>query len=109
MLYGIHQTMLYVILENDLTGIVDRGLYRSQLDQHIGAVLTIFYHSLDRLKMSDGTGEAIDHSSGLGMGMLVRMWMRIIVCMIVIVHRLGRVRMIVIMSCLSSVCMIVNI
>ena len=49
-----------MILQDDLAGVVQCGADGSQLNQHIGAVLTVFHHLAHLLQMPDGPGQTVD-------------------------------------------------
>ena len=66
-------TMLDMILENDLCGAAQRGAHSSELDQHIGAVLPVLYHPSDMFQMPDRPGKTVQHRFRLGMDMGVVM------------------------------------
>ena len=54
-----YKAVLDVILQNHLSGIVDRRFHCRKLNQHLAAVTAILHHPLDRLHMSDHAGEAV--------------------------------------------------
>ena len=77
--HSIHQTVLDVILENEFPGVVDGGFHSGKLNQHLGAVLPVFHHSLDGFQMPDGAGETVEDCFCLRvcMGMLGEFRMRV--------------------------------
>ena len=56
---GIDDTVLDVILQNDLADVVDGRADSCNLDENFRAVPPVFDHLLDRLQMPDGAGEAV--------------------------------------------------
>ena len=71
-LHGIGQTVIDVVLQDDLCGVVERRAHGRKLDEHLGAVASVLYHALDRLQVADRTGQAIDDRLGLRVGVRVR-------------------------------------
>jgi len=59
--HRVHHTMVDMILQDYLAGIIQRGTDCSQLNQHLGAVIALLHHPLDLLQVTDGTGQAVDH------------------------------------------------
>ena len=60
-LHRVHDTVLQVVLEDDLSGVVDGVFHRRQLDQDLGAVPVLLHHFLDALQVADGPGQAVGH------------------------------------------------
>lgn len=63
--------VLYMILEDYLGRIVQRGTHGGKLDKHLRAVAPVLDHALDGLKMPDGAGKAVD--DGLRLRVAVHM------------------------------------
>ena len=99
-----------MILQDHLARIVDGRAHRCQLHQHLGAVVALFYHTLDLFQMTDGTGQTVHHrllilmDVAMGMGNAVGMLIGVIVVMVM------SVVMIVIMGmiflCLHRACLL---
>jgi hypothetical protein len=82
-----------MILQNHLSGVVQRRTDSRQLNQHFGAVITLFHHPLDLFQVTDGSGKAVDDSflvfvnmtvavgnaMGMEIGMVVFVIMRMLV------------------------------
>jgi len=68
---GVHNTVLQMILKDDLAGIVDGGAHGGNLNQHLGTVAAFLDHAFYGLQMADGAGEAVQHSLGVFVGMAV--------------------------------------
>ena len=62
MLYRIYDAVFYMVLQYELTGVIDSGFNCRQLNQYLAAIPAVFDHSLDRFKMTDRLGKAIDYS-----------------------------------------------
>ena len=62
----VGDAVLQVIFQNDLGRAAEGGAHRSQLDEHLGTVAAILDHALNRLQMSDRTGQAVEHCLCLG-------------------------------------------
>ena len=58
-------TVLDMVLEDDLRRTVQRRAHRRKLHQHLGTVAPVLHHVLDGFQMSDGTGQSVDHRFGL--------------------------------------------
>lgn len=74
-LHRLHDTVLQMILENDLTGVVQSASHGGQLDEHLRAVPSLLHHSLHPLQMADSPGQPVHHRAG----MLVAVDMAVIV------------------------------
>ena len=76
-----------MVLQNDLGRAAQCRAYRSELDQNLRTVTTVFHHALHRFEMPDGTGKAIDDGLGLRMDMPVGMCVLMLTCFLVIVRQ----------------------
>ena len=72
-LHGVGQTVVDVILQDDLCSVVERRAHGCKLDEHLGAVAPVLDHALDRLQMADRAGQPVDDRLGLRVGVRVRM------------------------------------
>ena len=89
--HGIHHAVAHMILQDDFAGIVQCGADGSQLNQHIGAVLTVLHHLAHLLQMPDGPGQTVDDcllvlvdmSVGMGNPMGVEIGVVMLVLMLV--------------------------
>ncbi len=50
----IHHTVTHVILQDHLAGIIQSRPDSRQLDQHIGAILSVLHHPTYLFQMADG-------------------------------------------------------
>ena len=67
MLHCIHDAVFYMILQNDLTCIIDSRFHSGKLDQHFAAVPAVFHHTFDGFQVPDCTGKPVQYSLGLCM------------------------------------------
>ena len=70
-LHRVYNTVLDVILQDDLSGVVDGGFYGRKLDQHFAAVSPVLHHPSDGFQMADGPAEPVQHSLRIGVHMFV--------------------------------------
>ena len=64
---GIQNTMLNMILQNDLSRIIQCRLYRRQLNQYLTTISAVLHHPLNRLQMTNGSGQTIEYRFSIGM------------------------------------------
>lgn len=74
---GFDDTVLQVILKDELAGVVDGRSYGGNLHQHFGTVPAVFDHALDGLEMADGPGKPVEHGLGVFVGMVMAVVMMI--------------------------------
>ena len=58
--YRVHHAVAHMILEDHLARIIQGGANRRQLDQHLGAIVTLFHHPPHLLQMADGPGQPVE-------------------------------------------------
>ena len=66
--------MRNMILQDDLSGVVDRRLHCRKLYEHLAAVPPVLHHALDGFQVPDGTRDAVQH--GFHMLRVVRVAVR---------------------------------
>ena len=71
-LHSVGQTVVDVILQDNLCCVVERRAHGCELDEHLGTVASVLYHALDRLQMADRAGQPVDDRLGLRVGVRVR-------------------------------------
>ena len=59
LLDGVDDAVLDMVLQNDLSDIIDGRAHGGDLDQNLRTVASILHHLLDRLQMADGAGKAV--------------------------------------------------
>lgn len=59
--HGIDHAVAHMVLENDLSRVIQGGTDGGQLNQHLRAVLSFFYHPLDLFQVADGPGEPVEN------------------------------------------------
>lgn len=80
-----------MVLQDDLSGIVQGGTHRRQLHQHLRAVVALLHHPFHLFQVSDGPGQAVDNGllilmhMAVGVGDAVGMEIGVIVFVIMIV------------------------
>ena len=55
----VDYTMLKMILQNNLACVVDSRLNGGKLNENVAAILVVFDHLLNLLKMTDSTGKTV--------------------------------------------------
>ena len=69
---GVGETVLDVVLEDDLRGRIKCTSHGGKLDEHLGAIAAVLDHAADALEVADGAAEAVEHGAGLGVRVAVR-------------------------------------
>lgn len=71
--HRIHHAVAKMILQNHLSGVVNGGTNRSQLNQHLGTVVSFFYHPFHLLQMTNGPGKPVNDGLLIFVNMTVDM------------------------------------
>ena len=90
----LYDTVLDVVLQNDLADVVDGRADRRNLNQDLRTVPPVLDHLLDRFQMPDGARKPVDHRLCVRVDMPVRARLvRMLVVMIVRMRMLVRLRL----------------
>jgi len=61
-LHRVHHAVAHMVFQDHLAGTLQSGADGCQLDQHFGAVVSVFHHPLYLFQMTDGPGKPVDDS-----------------------------------------------
>lgn len=71
--HRIHHAVAKMILQNHLSGVINGGTNRSQLNQHLRAVVSFLYHPFHLLQMANGPGKPVNDGLLIFVNMTVDM------------------------------------
>ena len=74
-LYRVYDTVLDMVLKNNLPRIIDGRFHSGKLNQHLAAIPPVLHHPLNGLQMSDGAAEPVQDGLRIGVGMAVAVGM----------------------------------
>ena len=90
---GVHHAVANVVIEDHLTGVVQRTADGGQLNEDIGTVTALLHHSLDLVQVTDGPGQTVDDgllilvnvTVGMGEALLVHQLVVVMMVMMIVV------------------------
>ena len=96
--YRIHHAVAQMVLQDHLACIIQGRPDRGQLDQHLGAIVSLLHHPLHLFQVADGAGQTVNHrllifvnvtvgvgnAMGMEPGMVVLMVVMLVVVVLVV-------------------------
>ena len=108
--HSIHHAVAQMVLQNHLTGVVQRGADSCQLYQHFGTIISLFHHALDLFQMTHCPCQTVDHrllifvDMAMGMGDAVGVHIGVIMIVIMVVMMVAMVMVVVMTRIVMMVC-----